>query len=301
MGLGIRIASPSEVGGRIETQQMWGDHWVKAELADAFRAMGHMIIEGNPDNPAIDVLLHLSGGGVAYIFKQPIEQIAKRARKLVWVYSHPESVTPTSLTGYDSIFCCSVPFAEKMRAMSYQVTTLLGATNKRPLQAEIRHDVLMVGGTRGPGGRPVVADLMEAKIDNKRVIIWGPGWEKYIPQEWHGGRYYPYSEIGALYAASKICLQDHRPEMAREGFVSVKLFDILASGSLPVCRPNIGIQPLFKGAVPEYTSPDHLREIINYYCEHEEERQALITRGQQIALACPWAKRAELLLRGVRR
>ena len=141
MPLTIRIASPSEVGGRIETQQLWGDHWVKAELADAFRAMGHTIVEGDPGDPAIDVLLHLSGGGIAYIFKRPIEQVAPRAYKIAWVYSHPEKVTPTSLKGYHHLFCCSVPFADKMRAMGYRVTTLLGATNKRPLNKPITYDV----------------------------------------------------------------------------------------------------------------------------------------------------------------
>jgi len=297
--LTIRIASPSEVGGRIETQMLWGDYWVKAELADAFRALGHTIVEGDPDNPAIDMLLHLSGGGIAYIFKRPIEKIAPRARKVAWVYSHPEKVTTTSLAGYHRLFCCSVPFAEKMRAMGYAVTTLLGATNKRPLRAAIRHDVAFVGGTRGLGGRPIINDLIKAKVRDKRITIWGPGWQHHIPAEWYGGRYYPYPKLAELYAAAKICLQDHRPEMAAEGFVSVKIYDILASGSLPVCAPNAGIQGVFKGAVPEYTSPAHLREIIEYYCAHEEERQALISRGQAVALDCTWAKRAELLIRGV--
>jgi len=299
MPLTIRIASPSEVGGRIETQRLWGDHWVKAELADAFRAMGHTVVEGDPDDPAIDVLLHLSGGGIAYIFKRPIEQIAPHAHKIAWVYSHPEKVTPTSLKGYHRIFCCSVPFADKMRAMGYCVSTLLGATNKRPLSKPITHDVAFVGGTRGPGGRPIINDLMAAKLKDKRITIWGPGWERYIPRDWYGGRYYPYPELGGLYAASKICLQDHRPEMADAGFVSVKIYDILASGSLPVCAPNVGIQGVFKGAVPEYTSPKHLREIIEHYCAHEDERRALIAQGQAIALNCTWAKRAELLIRGV--
>lgn len=295
----IRIASPSETGGAETTQQLWGDYWVKHELETEFRKMGHIILSGHPNEDAPDVLIHLSGGGIDYIYKKPIEEIAPGAHKIIWVYSHPEAVTPTSLKGYDSIFCCSGPFAQKMRAMGYNVTTLLGATNKRPVQTAIRYDIGFVGGTRGPGGRPIISDLQKSGATNRRIAIYGPGWAKYIPEAWYGGRYMPYPEIENFYAACKIVLQDHRPEMAKEGFVSVKLFDILASGSLPVCPKQDAVGELFRGAIPMYDSPAHLKSIIEYYCQREDERRELIRRGQQIALKCPWSSRAELLLRGM--
>jgi hypothetical protein len=262
--------------------------------------MGHTCLTTRPDEDIPDVLLHLSGGEIEYIFKKPIKDLAHGAYKIAWVYSHPEKVTPTSLKGYDKIFCCSEKFAQKMRDMGYEVETMLGATNKKPLNLPVVRDVAFVGTSRGPGGRPAVAALMECPPNHNRIQVWGFGLDKHVPPQWFGGRYYPYEELSTLYASSKIVLQDHRPEMAREGFVSVKLYDILASGSLPVCAIAQGVKDLFGDAIPQYDSPAHLRSIIDYYCEHEDERQVLIARGQQIAMKSRWVDRARQILREVR-
>ena len=57
--------------------------------------------------------------------------------------------------------------------------------------------------------------------------VWGNLWEHILPGKYYGGRYWDYRRLGALYASARITLTDHHPDMAREGFVSNKIFDIL--------------------------------------------------------------------------
>ncbi|GAH11246.1 unnamed protein product, partial [marine sediment metagenome] len=142
----------------------------------------------------------------------------------------------TNLRGYDTIYSLSASFTEKLQKMGYtNAQTMLGATSKRPAKVSNKYDIVFVGNNRGPKGRYGRAVIKYLKSLGKlpyRIGIWGANWKGHIPASWYGGRYHPYPKLNQLYGSSKICLQDHRPAMAKEGFVSVKIFDILASGSL---------------------------------------------------------------------
>ena len=87
--------------------------------------------------------------------------------------------------------------------------------------------------------------------------------------------------------------------MSKEGFVSVKLFDILASGSFAISDSNIGIRGIFKGAVPQYNSAQHLKQLLHRYITDPKERARLIKLGQKTAFACTWDKRAALFMREI--
>jgi spore maturation protein CgeB len=122
--------------------------------------------------------------------------------------------------------------------------------------------------------------------------VWGNLWENRLPAEKYGGSYWDYGRLEELYASAKITLNDHHPDMEREGFVSNKVFDILASGGFVISGKNMGIAPLFEDAVPEYESADHLKKIVMYYLGHPEERQRLMAKGQKIARTHTYDKRA---------
>jgi len=80
--------------------------------------------------------------------------------------------------------------------------------------------------------------------------------------------------------------------MEREGFVSNKVFDILASGGFVISGKNKGLALLFEDSVPEYESAEHLKEIVEYYLDHPEERQRLMAKGLKIARTHTYAERA---------
>ena len=265
------------------------------------RKLDHKVSVSRPDVKPPNVLIHLSGGEIEYIYKKRITQLPNSIYKIAWVYSHPEKPNSTNLRGYDRIYCCSTFFIEKLRQMGYtDAQVMLGATSKRPVRVPNKYDIVFVGNNRGPhgmDGRKIINDLKSlGSLPSYRIGIWGNNWKGKIPDSWYGGRYYPYPQIQNLYASAKVCLQDHRLEMNREGFVSVKIFDILASGSLPISDVNKGIDPIFKGAVSQYRSAQHLKQLLDRYINDPQERTRLIKLGQKTAFACTWEKRAALFV-----
>jgi len=299
----IHVAAPSDISPPGLGRNLWGDNWAKEELSTALKNLGHRISVSRPDINPPDVLIHLSGGEIEYIYKKKIEQLPSSIYKIAWVYSHPEKPNSTNLRGYDKIFCCSTFFTAKLRQMGYDAQVMLGATSKRPVNIANKYDMVFVGNNRGPhgmDGRAIINHLKSLGNLPYRIAIFGNNWKGKIPDSWYGGRYYPYPEIQNLYASAKMCLQDHRPEMSREGFVSVKIFDILASGSLAISDKNIGLQGIFKGAVPQYKSAQHLRQLLDRYINDPQERERLIKLGQKTAFACTWEKRAALFVEELR-
>ncbi|KTQ99571.1 hypothetical protein NS184_17265 [Curtobacterium luteum] len=48
-------------------------------------------------------------------------------------------------------------------------------------------------------------------------------------------------EVAAAYASARVVLNDHWPDMAAGGFVSNRVFDVLASGGVVVTDPVTGL------------------------------------------------------------
>lgn len=70
----------------------------------------------------------------------------------------------------------------------------------------------------GHRGRPSVVDL------------WSD-WHGLVPDEYIKGEYFPNESLAELYASATVVLNDHRPDMAAKGFMSNRVFDVLASGA----------------------------------------------------------------------
>jgi hypothetical protein len=218
--------------------------------------------------------------------------------RLLWIHSNPDKITPSVLSQYDKIYCVSNVFATEIRRMGYPCEVLQQGTSKRRvLETKLKYDVVFVGNARFElgGTRPIVDAMGKPDIDFK---VWGTGYRT-LPARYWVGAYFENSELDALYAASRISLNDHRPAMAAAGFINPRVFDILAAGGFCISDPNPAITDLFGDAVPQYSSPAHLRELIAYYLDHEEERQILAQRGHVIAIQYTWEKVAAALLEGI--
>ena len=283
----IKIQSPSDRDDDEERRLLWGDYWVKHELTLALEDLGAAVVEDGPD-----ALLHLFGA--------PPKKKPAAGVNVAWVYSHPDDASADSLAGFDFLFCASERFAPRLAEMvPGPVEVLPACTAKVPARVDLEYDVIFLGNARGrrPDGRGIIRDAQEAGLP---VMVWGNHWEKHLPPERIGGRYWPYQELQNLYAAARITLNDHHPDMAREGFVSNKVFDILAAGGFVISDPNPGLERLFGDAVPQYQSPGHLGELARYYLDHEDERQALSRQGRDAALRHTYKKVAERLLAALR-
>jgi hypothetical protein len=269
-----------------QSQRLWGDHWVGKELERALSGLGFAQDRNHPD-----MNIHLFGS--------PARDFDGNALNMVWLQSHPDMVTIENLRQFDFIFCASSHFLPKLRAMGYGHVQLMPAcTAKEPVQTPSAYDVIFLGNARASrlDGRAIVGDMMRTGLDFK---VWGNLWEHILPPKNYGGRYWEYERLEELYASAKITLNDHHPDMEREGFVSNKVFDILASGGFVISGKNKGLAPLFGDAVPEYESPEQLKAIVSYYLERPEERQSLMAKGLKVARTHTYAERAAQLSQGL--
>jgi spore maturation protein CgeB len=284
ISVGVHTRSDRETDP--QTRMLWGDHWVRQKLEKEISGLGFDQGRNNPD-----INIHLFGS--------PVKDYDERALNMVWLYSHPDMVTIENLRQFDYIFCASLHFLKKLRVIGYlNVEFMPACTSKIPVPAPIEHDIIFLGNARGnrPDGRAIVGDMMRTGLDFK---VWGNLWESILPKKYYGGRYWEYGRLEELYASAKITLNDHHPDMEREGFVSNKVFDILASGGFVISGKNRGLAPIFNDSVPEYESAEHLKELVEYYLVNPEKRQCLMEKGLKIAKTHTYAERAIQFAKGL--
>jgi len=167
------------------------------------------------------------------------------------VISHPEMVSRGEATAYDRVLAASISWSERMsRLWGIPVEPLLQATEPElfhPDRAEpdTGHDVLFVGGSRGEL-RPMVRDALEVGLP---LAVYGKQWEDFIPPRFLEGQFVPNHQLGAMYAAAGVVLNDHWDDMRADGFVSNRLFDAAACGARVVTDDVAGLDGLFGASV----------------------------------------------------
>lgn len=286
-GVSIKIQSRSDKEEDPELRLMWGDYWVKEELSKEFTELGFTVTESDPD-----VFIHFFGG-------PPKKKPPRDSYNIVWLYSHPDDADPETLSLFDKVFCASGQFIHRLKEMGCRnVEYRPACTSKKPLDIPKKYDVVFLGNARASreDGRSIIGDLGKTPHNLK---VWGNLWEKHLPPENIGGRYWDYRELEKLYASARITLNDHNHDMRREGFVSNKVFDILASGGFVISDKNPGLDGLFGDSVPQYETPEELRSLVDHYLENPEERNALAEKGRREALKRTYKECARQIIKDV--
>ena len=91
--------------------------------------------------------------------------------------------------------------------------------------------------------------------------------------------------LPTVYSSAGVVLNDHWRTMRAWGFVSNRLFDVLACGTPVISDPVDGIDELFDGAVLEYRTPDELRALVDEVLADPEAARQRAERGREIVLA----------------
>lgn len=233
----VKIAAPAGPEG-----DGWGDVHFAAELAGALGRLGQRVridrrdAHVRDDDGTDDVTLVVRG-----LDRVPPNPASVN---LLWVISHPDDVADTELRSFDAAFAAGPVWAAAAAERSgVPVRTLLQATDPsvfRPSRAggPDAGRVVFVGSTRG-ASRPVVTDAVALGAD---LRVHGPGWETAVPEGMRGAPALTRTEVAASYAAARVVLNDHWPDMAAGGFVSNRVFDVLASGGVVVTDPVAGLE-----------------------------------------------------------
>jgi hypothetical protein len=279
----------------------WGDTYFACDVATALRALGQEVVVDHRESHVRPLSEHLDDVALTLrgLDDTPVHPTATN---VLWVISHPDLVTAAELARYDLRFAAGPAWAAQVSAATgLPVEPLLQATDParfhpgavEPAYAGV--DTAFVGKTRAVV-RPVVRDAIAAGLD---LAVWGEGWEGLLPAGVHRGRFVANDRLPSLYRSARVVLNDHWADMARNGFVSNRLFDAAASGALVVSDPVPGVEDLFAGAVRTYDSVEELRDLVRAGERTPGAERA--ERGNRIGAAHAFVRRAEVLLDAVRR
>ena len=288
----VKIAAPAGPRGAA-----WGDTPFAAALAAELEALGQYVAvdrreaHGRPSARLDDVVLNIRG--LDRLEPDPSQV------NLLWIISHPDQVSAAELSAWDVVFAASEPWAEATTASTgVRVLPLLQATDPARFHPGLAvpdsgEPVLFVGNSRGVF-RPVVRDALAAGLD---LAVYGGNWVGYLPPRNLRSEFLPNAQVGAAYRAAGVVLSDHWLDMAREGFVSNRVFDAVASGARVISDDVPGIEKLFGGAVRVYRSSEELVRLAgpdrDAFFPDDEGRRII---ARQVAREHSFAARASTLL-----
>ena len=256
----IKHAAPAGAVG-----ETWGDTHFARAIADALRRRGQEVVidhreeferaTGRHD----DMVLVLRGLRAL--------RTSPEFPTLAWVISHPDMVTRAELSAYDHVFAASTTWSHaRTAAWGVPVEPFLQATDPERFHPErgtpgTGHDVLFVGNSRNVS-RPVVRDAVAAGLPLK---IYGADWAQFVPSELIAGEYIDNEHLATAYRSAGVVLNDHWEDMARDGFLSNRLFDAVACGARVITDEVAGgaesLREIFGDAVQIYRGVEDLRRL----------------------------------------
>jgi hypothetical protein len=263
-----RVASPS-AGGVIPRRwaiktsapagpagESWGETHFARGIADALRRLGQEVVIDAYDardratNSLDDVTLILRG---PRRIDPPLH-----GRRILWIISHPDEITRDEVHAFDAVFAASTPWAARAATLfARPIEPLLQCTDTRrfhPAGTQRGDEIVFVGTARGIP-RPVVVAPVKAGIP---VRVYGPDWRGYIPAAAIAATGIPNAQLPGLYEGAGVVLNDHWPAMKREGFVSNRLYDVVAAGGRAISDDVDGIDQIFGGAVRVFRTTEEL-------------------------------------------
>ncbi|MGX1695904.1 glycosyltransferase family protein [Microbacterium keratanolyticum] len=250
----IKTAAPAGPRG-----EAWGDTHFARGLAAALERLGQYV--------AVDALpaAHRSSSGlddVNLVLRGP-ERIVplETGTSLLWIISHPDEITAEELDDFGLRYAASTPWAQSAsRRLGHVIHPLAQCTDTTrfaPRGSPRTDDLVFVGTARGIA-RPSVIEPLRVGAP---LRVYGPDWRGYIPASAITATHVPNEELPAIYEGAGAVLNDHWPAMRREGFVSNRLYDVIAAGGRAISDDVDGIAETFGSAVRTYRSEAELREI----------------------------------------
>jgi glycosyltransferase involved in cell wall biosynthesis len=276
----ITTSAPS-----VKVAARWGDWHLADGLARALRRLGEDVVVQTHDRAdslaarSRDIHLVLLG-------LSPVRRTIGQCH-ILWVISHPEALSIEDCDASDLVLVASARFAEHLRTRtSTPVEVFLQATDhdrfrSGPSDPAYEHPVTVVAKTRDVL-RPIVGDALAAGI---RPAIYGGGWRGLVDPSLIVADHVDNHELPSVYRSAGVVLNDHWDTMRAWGFVSNRLFDVLACGT-PVISdhmPEIGL--VFDGAVPTYSSVDELGDLVRAVLADAANARAVASRGRATVLA----------------
>ncbi|MGH2511868.1 MAG: CgeB family protein [Candidatus Limnocylindrales bacterium] len=265
----------------------WGDLPFARDVQRAFERRGwpsSVPTFADADSAAAvraDLAIHLAG------IRAPTVRPGQIS--VLWIISHPDSVRRELCLAYDLVGVASDPFLAYLRtwlgAAAPPLIPLHQATDPErffPEPGGPAHDLLFVGSARH-GRRPFLDTLRETNHD---VAVYGRNWTADLldPASLRG-EWIANDDLHRYYASAAICLSDSWADMRDEGFISNRVYDVLASAGFVISEAVAGLDREFDRSVVAYHDLGELVERVDHYLARPDERAALARAGRAAVLA----------------
>jgi O-antigen biosynthesis protein len=261
--ISIKIGAPSQA-----VKAEWGDYHFAASMKYEFDKLGHTtridcLDSWNCQFALADHVVIVLRGLSSY-------QPKPHQINLMWNISHPDKISDHEYSLYDHVFVASDLHAARLKEfMGDRVSVLLQCTDPRFFNPDLNVEpmpgrMLFVGNSRGEL-RTVVRDAIAADLP---IEIYGGGWDGLIPEKYIKGTNIANTELGKYYASAPVVLNDHWDNMRQAGFISNRVFDVLACGAGLISDPVPGMAALFGELVQTYETPAELArayEELNFF------------------------------------
>ncbi|MBX3287406.1 MAG: glycosyltransferase family 1 protein, partial [Actinobacteria bacterium] len=276
----VTTAAPSRKVASVSGDWHYAGLFAAALARAGHRARVCSIEEANdPAERACDLRVVLRG-------LEPVRRTAGQ-RHVLWVISHPEALEAEECDAADLVVVASHRYAAHLRTLTdTPVEVLLQATDPahfRPVTPSLAHHhrVAVVANTRG-FSRPAVADALAGGLG---PAVHGTGWEGLVPPGVVCADYVPFDELPTVYASAEVVLNDHWETMRRWGFLSNRLFDVLACGTPVVSDDLPEVAEVFGELVPTWETPGQLRDVVVGLLADPRGTAARVAEARELVLA----------------
>jgi len=288
--IAIKVPCPSE-----REAHLWGDYHFAQSLGRELRSLGHsvridLLPEWDSENRLRDdVVICLRG--LSQYSPTP-DQI-----NIAWLISHPDTASIAELRQYDRVYVASNKYCAFLQDQGLSnaevllqcVDTEMFFPSSQPIEKEF--EVLFVGNSRNVV-RPIVRDAISIKAP---LTVIGSGWNGVLPQKALLQKSVPHEDLPHTYAKARVILNDHWESMAKNGFISNRLFDCVALGAYVISDYVEGISDLFGSRVKQYKSSEELKRLIEEGLQGPNGQGNVTTTPQVVCEANSFKARAKTI------
>lgn len=266
-----------------------GDFFLADDLRVGFEKIGYKV-EYRFREDYDDLKLN-NAGNILY-FKgyydfEHLPEVYDDGRKRVLYLYYIEGLHTDILKEVDAVACASQKLTDELikpvNAKAYYVPQFTNPERFRPTNdSSKKTKVLFVGSNHTTKGRKSVDYAVQAGAD---LSVFGKFWDKYITPQYLKGQYIDNDELYKYYAKADIVLNDHREDMRYYGFVSNRIYDVMASGGFVLTDYLPEIEQVYGSNVAMYRDFDEFKQKLDYYLQHPQERLQMIEKAREITLS----------------
>jgi len=153
------------------------------------------------------------------------------------------------------------------------------------VKQEYKSKVIFIGNQwNGLDTRPLINMIKNTGLE---VDIYGNGYDDVLTGEyaklWKAKQVLP-DELKYYYSSADIVLNDTRPDMIDAGFISNRIFDVSACKGFIISDYIPEIAEIYGDTIPMYKNEEELKQIVEYYLAHPEERKEKAEQAYEITL-----------------